>query len=318
MAIFNEALAASLDVASAISIPPNGTSSASNVNGGMVGFAPTAADQCVRAIPVGWYREEGGDSPTQGVPDDRFPRNRRPIVLLIGWASVLQRRRGASGRVRPVVLAAVGVAGLVVVPATAWASPPDHGTFSSHEVFVDSEVCAPEGFSVDVVQDEVEHASECSLIALAMLRSSRCTSTTGRSSRRTGTRSSSGTSGRTPSTPMGRRGRSETRCTSRGRARDWSNTMRARSCSGPMDLSKRSTVRTLSLRARRSASLCCRSRRVRSTAGLRHCTTRAVTGFGGRTRTPCQRHERTHPPGFLSPAKTPSGSSLRRPVMLSG
>ena len=54
-----------------------------------------------------------------------------------------------------VAMATVGVAGLMAAPATAWASPPDHGTFSSHEVFVDSEVCAPEGFSVDVVQDEV-------------------------------------------------------------------------------------------------------------------------------------------------------------------
>ena len=43
----------------------------------------------------------------------------------------------------------------MVAPSTASASPPDHGTFSSHEVFVDSEVCAPEGFSVDVVEDEV-------------------------------------------------------------------------------------------------------------------------------------------------------------------
>ena len=55
-----------------------------------------------------------------------------------------------------VAMATVGVAGLRAAPATAWASPPDHGTFSSHEVFVDSEVCAPEGFSVDVVQDEVQ------------------------------------------------------------------------------------------------------------------------------------------------------------------
>ena len=53
-------------------------------------------------------------------------------------------------------LAAVGVATLVVAPATAWASPPDHGTFAIHEVFVDSEVCAPEGFSVDVTEDEVQ------------------------------------------------------------------------------------------------------------------------------------------------------------------
>lgn len=57
--------------------------------------------------------------------------------------------------VRPLVIAALGAAAAVVAPATASASPPDHGTFSSHEVFVDSEVCAPEGFSVDVVEDEV-------------------------------------------------------------------------------------------------------------------------------------------------------------------
>jgi hypothetical protein len=57
--------------------------------------------------------------------------------------------------VRPFVIAALGVAAVVVAPATAWASPPDHGTFSSHEVSADSEVCAPEAFSVDVVEDEV-------------------------------------------------------------------------------------------------------------------------------------------------------------------
>lgn len=32
--------------------------------------------------------------------------------------------------------------------------PPDRGRFSSHDVFVDSEVCAPEGFSVNVIVDE--------------------------------------------------------------------------------------------------------------------------------------------------------------------
>jgi hypothetical protein len=66
----------------------------------------------------------------------------------------LERHR-ARGRRRTLVLAAAGVAGLVMAPTAAWASPPDHGVFASHEVFVDSEVCAPEGFSVDVVQDEV-------------------------------------------------------------------------------------------------------------------------------------------------------------------
>jgi hypothetical protein len=48
------------------------------------------------------------------------------------------------------------VASAVSAPAAAWAAPPDHGTFSSHEVFVDSDVCAPEGFPVNVVQDEVK------------------------------------------------------------------------------------------------------------------------------------------------------------------
>ncbi|GAA2156971.1 hypothetical protein FHX52_4347 [Humibacillus xanthopallidus] len=77
------------------------------------------------------------------------------LLLLIVRAFVPRRRPGARGRVRSTVLATLGMAGLMVVPAAAWASPPYHGTFSSHEVFVDSEVCAPEGFSVDVVQDEV-------------------------------------------------------------------------------------------------------------------------------------------------------------------
>jgi hypothetical protein len=60
-----------------------------------------------------------------------------------------------SGRVlRAAGLSAIVVASAVWAPAAASAAPPDHGSFSSHEVFVDSEVCAPEGFSVDVVQDE--------------------------------------------------------------------------------------------------------------------------------------------------------------------
>jgi hypothetical protein len=67
---------------------------------------------------------------------------------------MLRFRMAGARLIRPLVLAAAGVATLVVSPATASASTPDHGTFSSHEVFVDSEVCAPEGFSVDVVQDE--------------------------------------------------------------------------------------------------------------------------------------------------------------------
>jgi len=56
--------------------------------------------------------------------------------------------------VRPLVVAS-WVAVVVAVPATALASTPESGSFSSHEVFVDAEVCAPEGFSVDVVEDEV-------------------------------------------------------------------------------------------------------------------------------------------------------------------
>jgi hypothetical protein len=47
----------------------------------------------------------------------------------------------------------VGLAGAVIAPAAA--VPPDRGTFSSHDVFVDSEVCAPEGFSVNVIEDEI-------------------------------------------------------------------------------------------------------------------------------------------------------------------
>jgi hypothetical protein len=62
------------------------------------------------------------------------------------------RRGGAA--LSLTAAAAIGLT-LVAAPTTAWAAPPDHGTFSSHEVFVDSEVCAPEGFPVDVVQDEV-------------------------------------------------------------------------------------------------------------------------------------------------------------------
>jgi len=52
-------------------------------------------------------------------------------------------------------LSAIVVASAVAAPAAASAAVPDHFTITSHEVFVDSEVCAPEGFSVNVVQDEV-------------------------------------------------------------------------------------------------------------------------------------------------------------------
>jgi hypothetical protein len=51
-----------------------------------------------------------------------------------------------------VVLMVLGAA-VVALPSTASASAPEHGTFSQHSVFVDTEVCAPEGFPVDVVED---------------------------------------------------------------------------------------------------------------------------------------------------------------------
>jgi hypothetical protein len=67
----------------------------------------------------------------------------------------LLRFRSARTRVvRPLIIAAAGVTTVVVAPASGSASPPDRGTFSSHEIFVDAEVCAPEGFAVNVVQDE--------------------------------------------------------------------------------------------------------------------------------------------------------------------
>jgi hypothetical protein len=51
-------------------------------------------------------------------------------------------------------MVAAGVATVVVAPATASASPPVHGTFTVQETFVDNEVCAPEGFAVNVVHYE--------------------------------------------------------------------------------------------------------------------------------------------------------------------
>jgi hypothetical protein len=69
--------------------------------------------------------------------------------------TMLQFRLVGARLVRPLVIAAAGVATVVVAPASASASTPEHGTFSSHEVFVDDEACAAEGFPLDVVQDEV-------------------------------------------------------------------------------------------------------------------------------------------------------------------
>jgi hypothetical protein len=51
------------------------------------------------------------------------------------------------------VLSLVAVAAITGQP-TALASPPDQESFSITEAFTDSEVCAPEGFAVDVTQTE--------------------------------------------------------------------------------------------------------------------------------------------------------------------
>ena len=61
---------------------------------------------------------------------------------------------GAAGLGRSLLVVAACAATVVATPVTASASAPDHGTFSSHDVYVDSEVCSPEGFPVNVVQDE--------------------------------------------------------------------------------------------------------------------------------------------------------------------
>ena len=53
-------------------------------------------------------------------------------------------------------LSTIAVALAVSAPAAASAAVPVHGTFSSHEVYVDPDVCAPEGFPVNVVQDETD------------------------------------------------------------------------------------------------------------------------------------------------------------------
>ena len=68
---------------------------------------------------------------------------------------LLRFRLAGTRLVRPLVIAAAGVATVVVAPATGAASPPERGTFSSHEIFVDTDVCAPEGFAVHVVEDEI-------------------------------------------------------------------------------------------------------------------------------------------------------------------
>jgi hypothetical protein len=64
------------------------------------------------------------------------------------------RMRKSAWVLRAAGLSTIVVALAVSAPAAASAAVPVHGTFSSHEVYVDSDVCAPEGFPVDVVQDE--------------------------------------------------------------------------------------------------------------------------------------------------------------------
>jgi hypothetical protein len=63
-------------------------------------------------------------------------------------------RRARTRLASSLVTAAAGTAALVMFPGAAVASPPDTGSFSSHTVFQDTDVCAPEGFTVDVIQDE--------------------------------------------------------------------------------------------------------------------------------------------------------------------
>jgi hypothetical protein len=50
--------------------------------------------------------------------------------------------------------AGLSVAALAAAPGAAQAAGPDRGGFSITESFVDSEVCAPEGFAVDVTQTD--------------------------------------------------------------------------------------------------------------------------------------------------------------------
>ena len=61
-------------------------------------------------------------------------------------------------RVRLLVVAAAAVVTAVGTHATAAsASTPTQGTFSFHNVFVDADVCAPEGFAINAVEDESGH-----------------------------------------------------------------------------------------------------------------------------------------------------------------
>jgi hypothetical protein len=55
---------------------------------------------------------------------------------------------------RVVAVGCLAVAATVAAPSGAQAAAPNHGSFSNTETFVDTEVCAPEGFAVNVTQTE--------------------------------------------------------------------------------------------------------------------------------------------------------------------
>jgi len=81
------------------------------------------------------------------------PANHTGIVATTGdvhvrWKAMLRRLT------QPALVIVMGVGTLLAIPATVQAAVPDHGTFVNTETFVDTEVCAPEGFAVNVTQTE--------------------------------------------------------------------------------------------------------------------------------------------------------------------
>jgi hypothetical protein len=52
---------------------------------------------------------------------------------------------------------ALGLLTVLASPVAAQAAVPDHGSFFFTSTFVDSDVCAPEGFDVDVIETEATH-----------------------------------------------------------------------------------------------------------------------------------------------------------------
>src|SRR4051812_49049038 len=164
-------------------------------------------------------------------------------------------------RARPVVTAAALTAAAVIAPAgAASATPPDHGTFSTHDVFLDSEVCAPEGFSVHVVEDEAsafrvyfDRSGDVKFVALhvdyrAVISANGHTIV--ERDRWKDTFYPDGTARTVGNTVH-----------IQGAGPGWSSTTPASSSSTPTVPSPQSTARTRSSRARRSASRCCREPR---------------------------------------------------------